>query len=95
MKDYLTSDYMELVPLAERANSLNYYIPHHCILLPCSRTTKFWVVFNASARITTGISLNDRMYEGPKLQAHIQCFFVHDYGNIFLWPTSNKCIDRF
>ena len=39
-----------------------YYIPHHAV------TTKFRVVFNASSRTTTGISLNDTQLVGPFIQ---------------------------
>ncbi|XP_025420902.1 uncharacterized protein LOC112691005 [Sipha flava] len=63
---------MELIPLHERDNVLNYYIPNHCVLKPESKTTKLRVVFNASARTSAGISLNDSLYTGPKLQPDIQ-----------------------
>ncbi|XP_060875890.1 uncharacterized protein LOC132949125 [Metopolophium dirhodum] len=72
MQDYLSSGHMELVPVSERDNPLNYYIPHHCVIKPDSKTTKLRVVFNASARTSTGASLNESMYTGPKLQPDIQ-----------------------
>lgn len=71
MQDYLSSGHMELVPLTERDNPLNYYIPHHCVIKPDSQTTKLRVVFNASARTVTGVSLNESLYTGPKLQPDI------------------------
>ncbi|XP_022172625.1 uncharacterized protein LOC111035349, partial [Myzus persicae] len=72
MQDYLSCGHMELVPMGERDNPLNYYIPHHCVIKPDSKTTKLRVVFNASARTSTGASLNDSLYTGPKLQPDIQ-----------------------
>ncbi|XP_025419482.1 uncharacterized protein LOC112689831 [Sipha flava] len=72
MQDYLSSGHMERIPLHEIDNPLHYYIPHHCILKPDSMTTKLRVVFNASARTSTGASLNESMYTGPKLQPDIQ-----------------------
>ncbi|XP_075150528.1 uncharacterized protein LOC142224631 [Haematobia irritans] len=42
-----------------------YFIPHHCVLKPDSTTTKLRVVFDASAKTSTGLSLNDLMYTGP------------------------------
>lgn len=39
-----------------------YYIPHHAV------TTKFRVVFNASAKTSTGVSLNDAQHIGPQIQ---------------------------
>lgn len=40
----------------------SYYIPHHAV------TEKFRVVFNASARTTNGISLNDILLVGETIQ---------------------------
>ncbi|XP_037931438.1 uncharacterized protein LOC119666230 [Teleopsis dalmanni] len=45
-----------------------YFIPHHCVLKPDSTTTKLRVVFDASAKTTSGHSLNDLMYNGPPVQ---------------------------
>ncbi|XP_036346530.1 uncharacterized protein LOC118755825 [Rhagoletis pomonella] len=48
-----------------------YFIPHHCIVRPESRTTKLRVVFDASAKSSTGMSLNDLMYTGPTVQSEL------------------------
>lgn len=72
MQDYLTSGHMELIPMSEQGNPYHYYIPHHCVLKPDSLTTKLRVVFNASAKTSAGISLNDSMFTGPKLQPDIK-----------------------
>ena len=45
-------------------------MPHHCVLKDASTTTKLRVVFDASAKTTTGLSLNDCLMVGPKLQEH-------------------------
>jgi len=45
-----------------------YYVPHHFILKDESTTTKFRVVFDASSKTTSGVSLNDTMMVGPSLQ---------------------------
>ena len=47
-----------------------YYLPHHLVVRD-SLSTKFRVVFNASAPTTNGLSLNDIMEAGPKLQTDI------------------------
>jgi len=72
MRDYLTAGHMELIPPAEHRNPYHYYIPRHCVIKPDSLTTKLRVVFNASAKTSAGISLNESMYTGPKLQPDIQ-----------------------
>ena len=45
-----------------------YYLPHHCVHKTESTTTKLKVVFDASARTTSGHSLKDCLLAGPKLQ---------------------------
>ncbi|XP_071652694.1 uncharacterized protein [Temnothorax longispinosus] len=44
------------------------YLPHHCVIKEESDTTKLRVVFNASCKTTTGVSLNDCLMVGPSLQ---------------------------
>lgn len=47
-----------------------FYIPHHCILKD-STTTKLRIVFDASSRSSSGISLNDAMLAGPVVQTDL------------------------
>lgn len=49
----------------------NYFIPHHCSLRPESTTTKLRAVLDALAITTTGLSLNDLMYNGPTVQSEL------------------------
>lgn len=44
------------------------FLPHHCVLKPTSSSTKLRVVFDASCKTSNGISLNDTLHPGPKLQ---------------------------
>ncbi|XP_037931109.1 uncharacterized protein LOC119665921 [Teleopsis dalmanni] len=48
--------------------SPQYFIPHHCVLRPDSSTSKLRVVFDASVHKLSGPSLNDIMFNGPKVQ---------------------------
>ncbi|XP_035780876.1 uncharacterized protein LOC118460574 [Anopheles albimanus] len=52
----------------EDAKRVRYVIPHSCVVKPESSTTKLRVVFDASAKSTTGVSLNDLQTIGPVLQ---------------------------
>ena len=46
----------------------HYFIPHHYVLRPESKTIKLRVVFDASARTTSNISLNEIQMVGPTIQ---------------------------
>ncbi|XP_063830279.1 uncharacterized protein LOC135079557 [Ostrinia nubilalis] len=76
MDDYEKSGHMSLVKAAE-LNQGKFYIPHHCVLRPDSVTTKLRVVFDASAKDIKGISLNDTLLTGPKLQSNIIGILLH------------------
>lgn len=44
------------------------FLPHHGIMKLSSTSTKMRVVFDASCKTSSGISLNDTLHSGPKLQ---------------------------
>jgi len=46
----------------------NFYMPHHGIVKETSSTTKLRVVLNGSEKSSNGVSLNDIMMAGPKVQ---------------------------
>ncbi|XP_072380905.1 uncharacterized protein [Diabrotica undecimpunctata] len=54
----------------------NYYLPHHGVLKETSLTTKLRVVFDGSARTDSGLSLNDVLMVGPKLQDDLMCILL-------------------
>lgn len=69
INEYLTSGHMKP---ATGNTTPDYFLPHHCVLRAESKTTALRVVFNASAKTSTGLSLNDLMYRGPNLQQDLQ-----------------------
>lgn len=48
-----------------------FYLPHQAVLKKTSLTTKLRVVFDASARTSTGMSLNDTLMTGSTIQENI------------------------
>jgi hypothetical protein len=64
MDEYITLGHMTLCDDTEGG----YYLPHHAVVKESSETTKLRVVFDASAKTTTGISLNDTLMVGPTIQ---------------------------
>ncbi|XP_058827081.1 uncharacterized protein LOC131687057 [Topomyia yanbarensis] len=68
MKEYLTLGHMCQTPKDDEQNFKGYYLPHHPVLKESSTTTKVRVVFDASAKTSTGFSLNDSLYVGPVVQ---------------------------
>lgn len=70
MKSYEDLGHMTEVDPA-KINGHHYYIPHHCVLRPESTTTKLRVVFDASAKTSSGRSLNDILLTGPTIQGDL------------------------
>lgn len=68
MDEYISLGHMELVPKEEINNPNSCYIPHHFVLKESSSTTKLRVVFDASAKTSSGVSLNDTLLVGLTVQ---------------------------
>ena len=73
MKEYFDSGHAEEVPPSD----LNkdpcdvFYLPIHCVRKESSTTTKVRAVFDASAKTSTGISLNDTLLVGPTVHSSL------------------------
>lgn len=71
MKEYIKSNY---VSMAKDISDDGYYLPYHAVIKESSNTTKVRIVFNASAKTSTGVSLNDTLIIGPLIQDKL---FLH------------------
>lgn len=67
------------------STTTHYYLPHHGVLKENSSSTKLRTVFDASSKTSTGVSLNDILLTGPKLQANICDILFHfrSYNVVF------------
>ncbi|CAG7828591.1 unnamed protein product [Allacma fusca] len=85
MQEYIDLGHMKLVPEDELnlPDSETYYLPHHAVLKESSTSTNLRVVFDASAKTSSGYSLNDKMLIGPVVQ--------NDLYSI-LFPTVDFCL---
>lgn len=68
MREYQDLNHMSL---AASSSDGRYLLPHHAVLRLSSTTTKLRVVFNGSAKTSSGKSLNDILMTGPKLQPEL------------------------
>ncbi|GFW07384.1 integrase catalytic domain-containing protein [Trichonephila clavipes] len=62
---------VELVPDSETNNIKSLYLPHHGVVRDTSCTTKLRVVFDASSKTSSGLSLNDLLMVGPRVQPEL------------------------
>ncbi|GFQ99061.1 integrase catalytic domain-containing protein [Trichonephila clavata] len=66
LQEYEDLDHMQRVK--EEEPGLHYYIPHHAVIRPESKSTKLRVVFDASCKSSNGNSLNDILLKGGTIQ---------------------------
>jgi len=66
MNDYLSLGHMRVTDKRGK-----YFIPHHAVVKRENGNMKIRVVFDASAKSSSGFSLNDCLATGPKLQRDI------------------------
>jgi len=71
MKEYENAGHMHEVNNSEPVTNNLFYLPHHPVVKLSSLTTKLRVVFDGSAKTSTGVSLNDVLMCGPIVQEEL------------------------
>ena len=71
MQEYLELGHAEIVPSEDmdKDTSRVFYLPIHAVYKASSSTTKIRAVFNASAKSSSGVSLNDTLLVGPTVHS--------------------------
>lgn len=69
LNEYLELGHMSLI--TDTAQKQNHFLPHHAVIKESSTTTKVRIVFDGSAKTTTGISLNQTLFTGPTIQSDL------------------------
>ncbi|XP_011884078.1 PREDICTED: uncharacterized protein LOC105571220 [Vollenhovia emeryi] len=73
--EYAALGHMKLVsPRPDERGSV--YLPHHCVFKTTSASSKLRVVFDASCKTTTGVSLNDALMVGPVVQQDLMSILM-------------------
>ncbi|XP_055527359.1 uncharacterized protein LOC129719980 [Wyeomyia smithii] len=72
MDEYLEMGHMRKVNKDVHVKGERCFLPHHPVVKAASTTTKVRVVFDASCKSSSGISLNDTLLAGPVIQEDLR-----------------------
>ncbi|XP_062535629.1 uncharacterized protein LOC134204844 [Armigeres subalbatus] len=76
MKEYYELGHMKRVEHNENSICPTYHLPHHAVVREDSTTTKVRVVYDASCKTSSGLSLNDAMLVGPIVQDDLRSIVI-------------------
>jgi len=68
ISEYLALGHMKQVSESPNEHEQSYYLPHHCVFKGSGPSPKIRVVFDASCKSASGVSLNDALSVGPVVQ---------------------------
>ncbi|XP_065087288.1 uncharacterized protein LOC135709015 [Ochlerotatus camptorhynchus] len=70
------------------------YLPHHPVIKEASTTTKVRVVFDASCKTSSGVSLNDALLVGPIVQEDLRSIMLRSRVKIIMLVADVEKIFR-
>ncbi|XP_052750040.1 uncharacterized protein LOC128200486 [Galleria mellonella] len=101
INEYIELGHAYIIPnFRYNENEIACYLPHHAVIRAEAISTKLRVVFNASAKTSSGLSLNDIQYDCPDIHTDIvdillrirllKYFFCCDIVKMFRQININK-----
>ncbi len=72
VREYIDMGHAHIIPRHQLHDLPHFYLPVHGVFKDSSSTTKVRAVFDASARSSSGFSLNDQLLPGPNLYPPLQ-----------------------
>ncbi|XP_053691334.1 uncharacterized protein LOC128739859 [Sabethes cyaneus] len=76
MKVYESMGHMKLIDDEHDTDVKRCFLPHHPVVKEDSTTTKVRVVFDASAKTSSNVSLNDSLLVGPVIQEDLRSIIL-------------------
>ncbi|XP_055522662.1 uncharacterized protein LOC129716848 [Wyeomyia smithii] len=84
MEEYLQLGHMRKVETRSLEQVTRCFLPHHPVVKQESTTTKVRVVFDASCKTATGVSLNDVLLTGPVVQEDLRSIILRSRTKQFM-----------
>lgn len=85
MTEYIDLGHMSEINFSDvNFSRSHYFLPHHAVFKESSLTTKLRVVFDASSKTTSGVSLNDVLKIGPVIQDSLFFILLRFRVNLFV-----------
>ncbi|XP_055633093.1 uncharacterized protein LOC129773505 [Toxorhynchites rutilus septentrionalis] len=84
MDEYLRLGHMQQIEEVQTTTPSSFFPPHHPVIREDHTTTKVRVVFDASCKSATGLSLNDILEVGPVIQDDLRSIVMRSRLHSFL-----------
>lgn len=94
MSEYLRLGHMVVSSFDVESDQEHYFLAHHGVFKKSGDTEKIRVVFDGSVQTTTGVSLNECLYSGPRLQNDITQIIINFRLPRFVFTTDVKMMFR-
>lgn len=76
LSEYRALNHMKRVEVPPNEDRKSCYLPHHCVFKNSGQSEKIRVVFDASCKTSSGVSLNDSLRVGPVVQQDLASIVI-------------------